>query len=337
MKNIYLLLALLIPCAGVNAAQNAPAAANTASYVYTAGQDVETPSAFEEPDVFARPTDNPDGNIKVTVINVGQGDSIFLQFPDGTNALIDGGPNSGPVAQFLSEHNVTRIDHLVLTHPHADHFTGLKYVFENLQVDNFYDTRFDSAKGDVDVSGSSYTKTDFTPAVKNTTADDPEERVSAAQIRALAAAEPGCTTYYPKAGEQLNWYRNSHTLVLNSCPTKEIAEQRFSDANDCSIILKIAHGKHSALFAGDAERPTVNRMVIQFGPKLKSDMLKVPHHGSRYPITEDFISYVNPMVGIISVGKNSYGHPAPVTLDTLAKHGVQVKRTDIDGSVEYEF
>ena len=73
-------------------------------------------------------------------ISVGQGDSEYIELPNGKNVLIDGGPNSAGVSAFLKSKNVSTIDYLVLTHPHADHFSGLAYVFDNLQVNNFYDT-----------------------------------------------------------------------------------------------------------------------------------------------------------------------------------------------------
>jgi len=78
-------------------------------------------------------------------VNVGQGDAEYIELPNGHNVLIDGGPNpTAPLAEFLTQHGITKIDHVVLTHPHSDHYTGLVYVFDNFQVANFYDTRIDN-------------------------------------------------------------------------------------------------------------------------------------------------------------------------------------------------
>src|SRR3989339_97729 len=114
--------------------------------------------------------------LKVTFVNVGQGDAIYVEFPNGKNALIDGGNSGVLIDGFLKSKGVTKIDFVALTHPHSDHYRGLKKVFDNYQVDHYYDTKAEN----VDAAGDN-------------------------NLRELAAAEPGCKTHYPKPGEILNW------------------------------------------------------------------------------------------------------------------------------------
>ncbi len=235
-------------------------------------------------------------------VDVGQGDSIYIELPNGHNALIDGGPNGDSIRNFLKAKGVTTIDHVVLTHPHSDHYIGLLEVFKKFQVNEFYDTKMDNtdAQGD------------------NT-------------LRQLAQAEPGCKTIYPEPGDQLNWDRNVTVKVLNSC-TSPMSAKDNTPINNCSIVLRLYYNGSAILLMGDAESEVENAMMRIFKSGLNSTYLKVGHHGSRYSTSAKFLERVQARVAIISVGKdNKFGHPHKETMDRLVAAGLQVFTT-LDGT-----
>jgi len=233
--------------------------------------------------------------LNVYYVNVGQGDATYIELPNGHNVLIDGGPSGAPIAKFLKDKGVTRIDHVVLTHPHSDHYRGLKKVFTDFDVKNFYDTRMEN----VDAQGDN-------------------------NLRDLANAEPSCKTFFPEPGTNLNWDSRVTVKVLNSCP--ETVQGKDNDTvNNCSIVLRLYYNGNGFLFTGDAEAPIENAMMKIFKSGLESYALKVAHHGSRYSSTDKFLARVKPKVAIISVGvDNVYGHPHKEALDRLTAAGAKI-------------
>lgn len=254
----------------------------------------------------------PDAGLKVYFVSVGQGDAEYIELPDGQNVLIDGGPGANPsligdppIAKFLSEKGISRIDHVVLTHPHADHFVGLQYVFAKIKVGSFYDTRLDN-------SGS--------------TADD--------AVRAQAREIPGIRVSYPAPGDALDWGPDVRARVLNSCPDAATAPK---DPNSCSIVLRLSYRGTSVLFTGDMPSKVEAQVVSRFPGELASEALKVGHHGSAGSSSAGFLDAVKPKVAYIEVGTgNPYGHPKPEALARLQAVGARVYRTDIDGTRVYE-
>lgn len=241
--------------------------------------------------------------LNVYFLNVGQGDAIYIELPGGKNALIDGGPSgsaTGPLAAFLKEKKVSAIDHVVLTHPHSDHYNGLNYVFANITVSNFYDTRVDNSGAKAD----------------NTL----REAVSAL----------GVNTVYPAPGDLLDWSAPGVEIkVFNSCPTA-FATKQSETLNNCSIMMKMSYNGSSLLFTGDTEGETEIKLAAKYGDDLKADVLKVGHHGSKYSSTSPFLKAVQPAKAYIEVGKNNYGHPTQDALGRLLGSGAKVFRTDLD-------
>ena len=243
--------------------------------------------------------------LNVYFLSVGQGDSEYIELPNGQNVLIDGGPDSsasGALAQFLAQKKVTRISHVVLTHPHADHYKGLQYIFSALKVDNFYDTRMDNT---------------------GTSADE--------AIRAQAK-NLGANLVYPAPGDSLAWGPGGVSAkVFNSCP-QAVASGDGHAINDCSITIRLAYQNTSMLFVGDAQSDVEAQMISAFGDGLRSDVLKVGHHGSAYSSTDPFLAAVQPKRAYIEVGTNNYGHPTQSALGRLQKAGAKIYRTDLDGT-----
>ena len=241
---------------------------------------------------------NARAQLNAYFINVGQGDAIYLEFPNGTNALIDGGPSGEPVYQFLKEKGVTKLDRVVLTHPHSDHYRGLKKVFTSFEVDKYYDTRAEN----VDAQGDN-------------------------NLRELAKAEPGCKTLYPEPGSELKWDSNVTVKVMSSC-TEAVQMHNNDETNNCSLVLRVYYNGHGILLMGDAESTIETAMMRIYRSGLNSTYLKVGHHGARTSTSAQFLARVQPKVAIISVGKdNVYGHPHKEALDRLKAAGAQIFTT----------
>ncbi len=242
----------------------------------------------------------------VYFISVGQGDSEYIELPNGQNVLIDGGPDSAGasgLSRFLTGKNVTEIHHVILTHPHADHYNGLNYVFSNIKVDNFYDTKMDNTGSSVD------------------------DRLRA------QAKNLGVNLVYPAPGDSLAWGAGVGAKVFNSCP-QPAASGVGQAINNCSIVIKVSYQNSSVLFTGDAQGDVEASMAANYGSQLKADVLKVGHHGSRYSSTQAFLAAVQPKRAYIEVGQNNYGHPTQTAISNLQAAGAQVFRTDLDGTQE---
>ena len=233
--------------------------------------------------------------LNVYYINVGQGDATYLELPNGHNVLIDGGPSGVPIEKFIKDKGITKIDHVVLTHPHSDHFRGLKKVFALVDVKNFYDSRAENV-----------------------------EAIGDNNLRELADAEPACKTHYPEAGSNLNWDSRVTVKVLNTCSERVLLKYN-DDVNNCSIVLRFFYNGTGLLFTGDAEASIENAMMRIFKSGLQSYALKIGHHGSRYSSTDKFLERVAPKVAIISAGvDNVYGHPHKEALDRVRATGAKI-------------
>ena len=238
---------------------------------------------------------NLQAQLKVFFVDVGQGDAIYIEFPNGKNALIDGGPSGSKINDFLKSKGVTKIDYVALTHPHSDHFRGLKKVFAEFDVKHFYDTRAENV---------------------NAVGDN--------NLRELAEAEPLCRTHYPEPGQELKWDPKVTVKVLNSC-TEKVEIHDNDETNNCSLVLRLYYNGNGILLTGDAEASVENAMMRVFKSGLQSTILKVSHHGSRYSSTDQFLKRVAPEYAVISVGAgNSYGHPHKEALDRLYAVGAKI-------------
>ena len=239
------------------------------------------------------------GNVTVHFIDVGQGDSIFIDTPD-LDMLIDGGTKGAgtTVVEYLQALQVTRIDFVVATHPDSDHIGGLITVLTEYNVTcapTVLDSRF---------TKDTNTYRDY---------------IAFAQQRTIEYASRGQVFV-------LDTYVN--VTVLN--PTTPI---EFHDANENSIVLKMQVLNVTFLFTGDSEAES-ETSILNAGLNVTSIILKVGHHGSRTSTSPAYLEAVNPEVALISVGEgNRYDHPHQETLGKLVGKGVIVYRTDHDGNV----
>lgn len=254
------------------------------------------------------------GLLEATVLDVGQGDAIFVAFPDGRTMLMDGGGLPGfrqpsgvgyersfdvgeqVVSPYLWERGLKRIDVVALSHAHQDHLGGLGAVLENFSVGELWVGR--------DVASAPYR-------------------------RLLAeAAETGTSVVHHHRGDSLSWDAVQGRVLW---PEETVPAER--GANDDSLVIRLEYRSVAFLLPGDIERQ-VEAELVSRGDFLRADFLKIAHHGSRTSSTEEFMAAVAPRVEVISAGEgNPYGHPNAEVLEHLAGHGARLLRTDRDGAV----
>jgi beta-lactamase superfamily II metal-dependent hydrolase len=247
--------------------------------------------------------------LRIDFVSVGQGDAELITSPTGKTVLIDGGPRQGAndLVAFLRARGVGPIDLVLLTHRHEDHLGGLSEVIERRGARLFMDA--------LAPAGGAHP----TPGYGRLIDAIERHHVSVRQ------AEVGRTIDLGSGAR----------LVLLSPPTPPITHSR-SDVNANSVVVRLEYGHVRVLFAADAEAPT-ERWLLAHGTDLHADVLKVAHHGSRYSSTPAFLRAVSPSVAVIEVGAgNAFGHPAPETVARLARAGIRVFRTDLDGTVTVE-
>ena len=236
----------------------------------------------------------------VHFIDVGQGDSMLIQFPDGQVSLIDGGTRKAEekVVKYLNRLGIEKIDYLIATHPHEDHIGGLPGVIRNFEIGKIY------------MPNRSATTNIF------------EELLTEIKEKDLKITiADGADTIIDK--------NNIKFEILG--PNRD----DYSNTNDYSIVIKLDYKDNSFLFTGDMEKPAEDDL-LDIGYDLKSDVLKVGHHGGRTSSSQEFLESVAPDYSIISLEKdNSYGHPHSETLNRLKKIGTNILRTDELGDIVF--
>ncbi len=234
--------------------------------------------------------------LTVTFLDVGQGDAIWVQLPDGQDVLIDGGPvHAGPfVVAYLESHGCDGIEYMVLSHPHADHVGGLIAVLDEIPTSNLWYT------------GENYPTATYT------------------RFRELAE-ERALPMIVQRAGkhEQIGAAQLAmlHPFTLGG------------DANANSLVCRLSYEDTAFLFTGDITSQAEEE-ILSRGYELAADVLKVAHHGAKESSRREFLQAVAPEVAVISVGAtNPYGHPSPAVIDRLLALPAAVYRTDLHDTV----
>ena len=249
-----------------------------------------------------------DGKLHIIICDVGQGDSIFIRTPKGSDILIDGGPNDR-VLSCLSSHMPfwdRTLEAVILTHPDADHSTGLIDVIERYHTIQFLTQKL---PGNTKVF----------------------QKLESLLAKNLTTAKYLYEEDVIKEGDALSLH-----VLWPSKEVIEISEQNISKynlkLNELSVIVLLKYENLEALFTGDAGASVMDQISTLAGDV---DLLKVPHHGSKTGMSEAFLGTVKPELAIISVGSNNrYGHPSQFSLDLLKKAGVKTLRTDLDREIE---
>jgi DNA internalization-related competence protein ComEC/Rec2 len=254
----------------------------------------------------------PEGQLVVAMLDVRQGDAIFVQTPDLVRILIDAGPapmdrdpysaGRDKIVPWLEQHGIDRLDAFVISHAHADHIGGLAYLLQSIAVDRVYDPGYA-----------------FTSDIYE-------------QVLSIIEQSDG----------RIQWQvaRQGDTIPLGNevlgqvlAPPQPYIEGTRSDCNSNSLVLRLTYGNVSFLFMGDSEEET-EKPLADYGDGLRTTFLKVAHHGSRYSTSEHFLQMVQPRYALISCGRNNaFGHPHQEALERLTHAGARVLRTDQSGDI----
>ncbi|AKL95841.1 beta-lactamase domain-containing protein [Clostridium aceticum] len=241
-----------------------------------------------------------DDYLSIHTIDVGQGDSILIKTPNGRTMLIDGGePSYGKaVVAYLKKNKVKKIDVLIGTHPHSDHIGGLINVLDHFQIDRFY------------LPKKEHTSNTFQELL---------EKAQAKGLKISAATSDISITF-------------DDDITLHFLgPLRDYGDH----LNLWSVIVKMDYKEKSFLFTGDLEALGEDDLLATYKKDfLKSQFLKVGHHGSNTSSTEDFLQAIEAKVAVISCGRdNAYGHPHMEVIERLQKRNTAIYRTDLQGSI----
>ncbi len=247
------------------------------------------------------PAPNPiTDTTEVHFIDVGQGDaSLIIAGSDAI--LIDGGKNSveEEIVEFIKNEGITTIDLIIGTHGHEDHIGGLDAVMENFKVEELL-------MPNVPYNTKTY-----------------EDVITAANENDVLQIYPEDRTKFA--------FKNGVTLELITPPPS----YESNNTNNDSIVCVVYIGETSILYTGDMESDLEREILSKVH---EVDILKVGHHGSETSSSIEFLEKANPKEAVISVGKdNSYGHPHAEVIDRLEENGIKTIRTDLDGTISYEF
>lgn len=247
--------------------------------------------------------------LKVTVLDVGQGDAVLVEFPGRRKMLIDAGGfpegrfdvGESVVSPFLWRKGIKRLDYLVLTHPHPDHLKGLPAVARNFRIGEYWEA----------------------------------ERPAGGEAYAALEAALRKRASRRNVGRGFA-FRESGVLIEGFHPPPGGDPSARADAeNDRSLVLRLTYGEASFLLPGDIGREA-ERSILETVPDVRARVLKVPHHGSETSSSAEFLAGVAPEFAVVTAGDgNRYGFPRPEVLERYAAAGIRVYRTDRDGAVEF--
>ncbi|MFA5995335.1 MAG: MBL fold metallo-hydrolase [Patescibacteria group bacterium] len=239
----------------------------------------------------------------VAVLDVGQGDAIYIRSVSGQDILIDGGPDRKVLEQLGKQMPFwdRTIELMVLTHPHADHINGLITLFDYYQVKQVLLTKLNREH-------------------------DPTYQAFLTQIKKQASQ-----VQYAQANDIIQLGNNEQLNIIY--PFANTLLDNIENLNDTSIILDYQFGEHNILLTGDAS-VELEQQLINNQKLFDIDILKVGHHGSKYSSSEAFLQAIKPELAVLSVGTgNSFGHPAPEALQRLKNS--EILRTDQLGDIVF--
>ena len=247
----------------------------------------------------------PRGLLTIAVLDVGQGDAIYIESPTGVQVVIDGGPDSALLRQLpkVMPQFDRSLDALVATHPDLDHIGGFVDVVGRYSVGAF-----------------------VSPGI-------PKDTASATALE-QKITDNHIPRYVARRGMTLDLGGGASLEVLY--PDRDVSRLNQNIANEGCVVARLVYGEVSMLLACDMSADMEAHLLELGAGELASDILKVAHHGSKYSSSEAFVAAAKPAFAAISVGaRNTYGHPAQPTLERLEAAGAQVLRTDQEGTLVF--
>lgn len=247
-------------------------------------------------------------NFEIHFLDVGQGDSCLIRTTSNKVILIDGGKGingeydygKNVIGPYLLDHGITKIDYVIVSHYDSDHCGGLFYILENFKVNNI-------------IIGKQYS-----------------EYVNLMSFLNIQKAKK-INLIVVESGSNLNFDKYTNAKVFFPNTKNKIYE---NEINNNSLVFKLYYKNISMLFTGDIEEEAERVLIDLYGENLKSDILKVGHHGSKTSSTREFINFVRPKIALIGVGKNNnFGHPDEDVVCLLESTGSKVYRTDNMGEI----
>lgn len=251
-----------------------------------------------------------EGKALVTYIDVGQGDAVLIETPNGHVALYDGGEGNEPdnpygrstnageriILPMLRAKGIERINTLIISHPHSDHIGGFVEILRQFPVDTLIDPGY--------------------PATTNT------YRTILELVK-----ERDIEYIVPEPGQILDWGSDVFVQVLS-------ADGSAGATNNSSVVLLFQYGDIRTILAGDAYVDLERDLILKYGENLRSHIFKASHHGSRTSNSEIWYEALKPEVTVIGVGGyNRYGHPSPEVVSRMVDYGSRIYRTDEHGHI----
>ena len=247
--------------------------------------------------------------VKLFVLNVGQGDAILIE-KGNYQILIDGGPDDSVLSEIGTLMPITdrKIEVVILSHPHADHITGINQILSRYEVGQVYYSG---------VSSTSNAYAEFLNIIK-------EKNIQAA---------------VPELEESIVPFENARLTFL--WPGTQYQDQEINNLNNSSEVVRFCYFSDCALLTGDIETDEQATMFAYLDAHqidIASQILKIPHHGSSNGTNEIILDKIKPIYAAISVGAdNQFGHPHASILKFLDDGNVKTYRTDRDGTIEFDF
>jgi competence protein ComEC len=238
------------------------------------------------------------GKLTVRFLDIGQGDAELIQLPSGETILIDSGDRGSATVELLKKHGVREIDLLIATHPHADHIGEMRDIMRAFKVKELWDSGF--------------------PHTTTTYANMLEERKS-----------QGIKFLKPRRGDTRK-IGDALLEVLN--PSNDLVD---NEANNASLVVRLTFGSTRFLFTGDAEEKAWEQMIASDRDRLRADLLKSAHHGSRNANNEEILDAVSPGIVTISCAEgNDYNHPHKEVMRLMReRQSIRLYRTDMEGTI----
>lgn len=235
--------------------------------------------------------------LKISFIDVGQGDSILIQYKN-KNILIDAGPDYSEkyLIKYLKGKKIKKLDSVIATHPHADHIGGMDGIIKTFKIKSFHAPK---------IISSDESFVNMIKALR-------DRNISINQIN-----------------NKKSIFLDKEAQIYFLSPS----EDSYENINNYSAVALLKYKNTSYLFTGDAEK-SIERELINTYPNLKADLIKLGHHGSKTSSTDSFLRALAPKIAVITCGLgNDYNHPSPMILDRIEDLHIKALRTDTMGTI----